>query len=828
MACPTASVATRRQVTVCGAGPLCHSKTGNFRSEKCVVVFVLRNFRYAARGIARAPGFALAPVLTLALGIGANTAVFTLLNAYVLRPLPYGDPDRLAFVWQVQNPARRVTRSATAADFLAWRERKDTVEQIAAFRNVSYNLTGQDAPEAVRGLRVTDAFFRTLQARPALGRDFLPEEFQPGRDRVTILRDALWRGRFAARPDILGRTISLGGNSYTVVGVMPPGFRFPSPDCRLWTPLAFGTDRREMGVAVMVRLKPGVSMRVAGAEFASVSRALEDPATAGNAPWNVTLRTLHDALNHVREASPFLMVLVAAVVFVLLITCANVANLLLARGAARAREIAVRVALGAGRARLIWEMLAESLLLAVAGGAAGIVLGSLAIKGFLAAAPTWMMPLSNVEIDGSVLALTAIVSMLCGIAFGLAPAWQASKPLVAESLKESGRATTVRGGRLRETLVVSEVAAAIVLLIGAGLLLKSFERMQAADMGYRTQDLLTFDLVLSSARYAQPYQKADAMTWIEDRLARLPGVSAAGAQQVVWARPVLVNGRPAPLPGEEVFAAGRAMTPGYLRALGLPLRSGRYFDARDQETAPPVAIVNETMAKRLWPVGSPIGALIRTGGAKPGPWMTVVGVVADERESALGSVPPEILLPHRQEPPTEMNFVVRSHGSLSALGPQIRKTIAEWDRDLPVSGLATMEQALSDRVAPHRTTTSLLSAFAIVALALAVIGVYGVISYAVTQRSRELALRAALGASRRDILRHVVGRGMITTGLGVAIGLAGALGTTRLLTAILYGVTPDDPGTFAVAPILLLIVALAASFIPAWRAAKIDPAAALR
>ena len=789
---------------------------------------VLREIRFAARTLARNPGFAIVPVVALALGIGANTAIFSVLNAYLLQPLPYGDSGRLAMAREVRDAGKRVSRSPNLGEFLEWRERKRSIEDLAAFRYYSLNLTGQEAPELVRGLQVSEGFFRLLRVKPAIGRDFLAEEHQPGRDRVVILSHGLWLGRYAGRPDILGQPIGIGGSSFTVVGVMPPDFRFPGIDTRLWIPMAFGPERREQTVYVILQLKPGVSMQAAGAELGAISCALENPDRTAAAGWDVTMRTLYDVLNHVQEASPSLIVVALAVAFVLLIACANIANLLLARGTARAREMAVRMALGASRGRLIREMLVESVLLALAGGCFGVALGHAGAKAIVAMAPSWVLPVTNIQVDAAVLAYTAAISILSGLVFGLVPAWQGSRPWASETLKEGGRSSVAGRGHLRRALVVFEVAPALVLLISAGLLMKSIARMHQVDLGYRPENLLTMDLVLSPAKYQEPHQRADLITWAQERIGRIPGVVAAGASATVSRLPVLVQGRPAPLPGQEVYVLQSVVTTERFRALGIPLRRGRSFSDRDKEGALRVAIVNETMARRLWNDQDPVGALIRAGGANPGPWLTVVGVIGDERRNALGSTWPEMFIPHRQDPPYSAGFVVRTLGRPTDLAPAIREAIRERDRDQPVSNIQTMEQALADSVAPQRITTYCLGVFAAIAISLAVIGLYGVISYGVAQRTRELGLRAALGASPGDLRREVIGQGVFVTAIGIAIGVAGAMASTRLLSALLFGVSSGDLFIFTCAPLLMIVVAAAASYIPAYRASKVDPIVALR
>ncbi|MCW5981486.1 MAG: ABC transporter permease [Bryobacteraceae bacterium] len=790
---------------------------------------IVRDLQYAARTLARNPAFAIAPVLALALGIGANTAVFSILNAYMLRPLPYPGSGQLAMALDVRDPARNSNRSPNIEEFLEWRDRAQSVEEAFGARSFAFNLSGKDTPELVRAGQVSDAFFRTLNVRPALGREFLPEEYQAGRDRVVVLSHALWRGRFNERPDILGQSIGLGGNPYTVVGVMPPDFRFPDTVTRLWFPMVTGKDRTDQGIYVVLRLKSGIGLPAASAELGAISCRLENPDAANAAGWSVKMRTLHDVLNHVQESGPSLTIVLLAVTFVLLIACANVANLLLARGAARAKEMAVRLALGAGRFRLIRQMLAESVILAAGGGALGLAFGYVALRALLAAAPDWTLPVADIRIDRAVLAYTAVIAVLSGLIFGFVPAWQYSRGRVNDALKEGGRAaTTAVRGRIRRALVVLEVAPAVILLISAGLLIKSVNRIGQVDLGYRSENLLTMDVVLSPANYGELRKRTEFLSWLEERLARIPGVQAAGGAAFLARTPLLVEGRPEPLPGQELYVIQRAATTRYFTSLGVPLQAGRQFSESDGPAAPRVAIVNATMAKRLWPDRDPLGARVRIGGVADIPWMTVVGVVGDERRNALGTTWPEVFVPHAQDTQFAMGFVVRTAGKTGAIAAAIQQAVRERNPDQSVSNIRTMEQALADMVAPQRMTTYMLGVFASVAIALAIIGLYGVISYGVAQRTRELGLRTALGASPRDLVRDVVAQGLKLTFVGTAIGLAGAFGVTRVLSALLFGVSATDPFIFLAAPALMVVVAASASYIPARRAARIDPIVALR
>ena len=797
-----------------------------------------QDLRYGFRMLANSPGFTAVAALTLALGIGANSAIFTLVNAYLLRPLPVAEPGRLVLISEIQ-AAKGFVGSVSFPTYLDWREQNQVFEELAAVRGEDFNLTGTDEPERLYGARVSAGFFRTLGVRPILGRGILSEEDQPGGARVVVLSRGFWQRRFGAQPDILGQALTLDGERFTVVGVAPSDFRISrTAPYELWVPLALEPNRAGRGthfLLVMARLKPGISIARAQADLTAISSRLarQYPENIG---WGAMVENLHARL--MREARPALLVLLAAVGLVLLIACANLANLLVARGAARQKEIAIRTALGAGRLRVVRQMLTESLLLALLGGGLGLLLALWGVNLLNAIIPAGIQPLQAARADATVLGFTLLVSLATGVLFGLAPALNVSKPDLAQTLKEGGRSSSAAGrhGRLRDSLVVSEVALAMVLLAGAGLLIKSFMRLQQVDPGFRSESALTMELSLPQARYLKPQQRAAFYEQLLERIAGLPGVRAAGActqlplsgGETIWG--LTIEGRPEPGPGEVLQAGHRSVSPDYFRAMSIPLRRGRYFTAQDREGAPGVVIINETMANRFWPNQDPIGKRIRLGAGRSGaPWIPIAGVVADVKYSGLDRQPgPEMFLPHLQNPSPRMAIVVRAATEPASLATALRSAVTALDRDQPVANIRTLEKIVSDSVAPRRLTMLLLGIFAALALVLAGVGLYGVISYSVTQRTHELGVRMALGAQPSEVLRLVIGHGMILTMIGVAIGLAGAFALTRFLSSLLFGVTARDPATFLAVALALASVALAACYIPARRATRVDPMVALR
>jgi putative ABC transport system permease protein len=797
---------------------------------------LLQDLRYGLRRLSRSPGFTLVAVGALALGIGANTAIFSVVNAVLLRPLPYPEPEQLVQVYE-SRPRQNMTRvDVSPNEFLAWADEGGSFRQLAAVDFASFNLTGRGEPERVSGALVTASYFPLFGVRPAHGRAFLPEEDQPGRDNVVVLGHELWQQSFGADPAVVGRAVNLDGTACTVVGVMPQGFRLPQ-NAKLARPVAFtAQDRTRAGshfLTVYGRLKPGVTGELAAAELAAVAGRLEQTFAQTNVGHQVMLAPLHEEL--VGDVRPALLLLLGAVGLVLLIACANLANLLLARAAARRKEVAVRAALGASRWRIVRQLLAESVLLSGAGGAAGLLLAVWGVDLLVGLDPAGVQRVGAVSLDAGVFAFTAALSLLTGLLFGLAPALQASKTDFVETLKEGGRSSG--GGparsRLRSALVVAEVALTVVLLVSAGLLTKSFRRLLDVDPGLDPRGVLTLDLSLPDTKYAESHQVAAFYRQLLESVAALPGVEAAGAVSVLPlagsdnSNFVQIEGRP-PLPAGQALRAGRRnVSADYFKALRIPLKGGRGFADADSAEAPRVAVINEAMARAFFAGEDPLGKRLRTGDNNP--WVTVVGVVGDVRHRGLDvDVRPEMFFHAAQTPSREMTLVVRAAGDPLALVGAARERVLAVDRDQPVGNVKTMETWLAESLASRRFAVLLLGLFALVAAALAAVGLYGVVSYTVAQRTHELGLRLALGARPRDVLRLVIRQGMSMTLVGAVVGLVAALAFARLMSGLLFGVAAHDPATFVGVPVLLLAVALLACYVPARRATKVDPMVALR
>ncbi|HEX8145946.1 MAG TPA: ABC transporter permease [Pyrinomonadaceae bacterium] len=804
---------------------------------------LLQDVRYGFRMLLKSPGVTAAAVVSLALGIGANTAIFSVVNSVLLKSLPYVEPDRVVLLWG-DSPAQGNHRNqVSATDVDDWRRENKVFEEVSTFGDWSATFLGGGEPERVPGTQVGEGFFRVMRGTPLLGRVFLPEEQEDGKDNVIVLGHGLWQRRFGGNPDVVGQAVSLGGRPYTVVGVMPEEFRplplsLNNPPGQFYRPVAEAHDETERGsrhLRAIGRLKPGVTLEQAQAEMNVIASRLESAHPDFNTGYGVRLVTLpEDTVGGLRTA---LLMLFGAVVFVLLIACANVGNLLLARSSARQREFALRAALGAGRARILRQLLTESVLLALAGGAAGLLLALWGI-GLVESLGSRVTPLlAGVRVDYGVLAFTGVVSVLAGVAFGLAPALHVSSPDLNETLKAGGRSGDGgRGGRLRSALVVAEMALALVLLAGAGLLVKSVARLRAVDAGFDTANLLTMNLPLPSSRYPNGAAQAAFYERLTRQVEQLPGVEAAAFTSVLPlsgnfdGRSLAVEDQPVPR-GQEVSVDLYVATPGYLRAMRIPLVDGRAFDERDTADRAPVALVSETMARKLWPGQTPLGRRVSFPGTEksPQPWRTVVGVVRDVKQYGLDRDDVmQMYLPEAQYPTSFMTMVVRSKSEPSALLGAVRREVAAADRELAVFGVATMEQLLADSVALRRFAMLLLGVFAGVAVALAGVGIYGVISYTVARRTREIGVRIALGARPRDVLRLVLGRGLGLAAAGIALGLVGGLALTQVISSLLFGVGARDPLTFAAVAALLSLVALVACLTPARRATKVDPMVALR
>ncbi|HEX8775370.1 MAG TPA: ABC transporter permease [Pyrinomonadaceae bacterium] len=793
-----------------------------------------QDLRYGLRMLLKNPGFAVIAVIALALGIGANAAIFSVVNAVLLRSLPYDDPDRLIVLRENKIP-QFPEFSVSPGNFLDWQKQNTVFEKLAAIRGFSYNLVGTGEPERLRGARISAGLFEMLGVKPAQGRTFLAEEDQPGRDSVVILSNSLWQRRFGADPNILGRALTLNASTYTVIGVMPPDFQFPDRETELFTPVAFDAKQAEQHgahyISVVGRLKPGVGLEQAQTEMSAIAARLSQQYPDSNAGWGVSLFRMQEYES--RDIKQALLVLLGAVALVLLIACANVANLLLARATARAREIAIRTALGASRWRVIRQLLTESILLALVGGGLGLLLAVWGMDLLLALAPEDLPRVKNGALDARVLGFTILITLLTGIVFGLVPALQSSRPNLNETLKEGGRGTTGGHHRVRGALVVTEVALAMMLLIGAGLLIRSFYRLQQVDPGFNPKNALAVTVSLPAKKYAEEEQQAAFFTQLIEKVSGLPGVVAVGATQSLpiqgdYVLGFNIQGRPPDAPGEEPSTNYYAVSPDYFKAMGIPLLRGRLFTERDKKDTPRVAIINETMAKKFFPGEDPIGKGINVTNG-PERFREIVGIVADVKQYGLDRpTTAQTYEPYLQTPFSGMTLIVRTEGNPTALNAGVRGQVLSIDKDQPVSRSRTLEEVIAESVAKQRFAMMLLGIFAVVALILAAVGLYGVMSYSVTQRTHEIGIRMALGAQQKDVLKLVVGQGMILALIGVGVGLLASLALTSVMRTLLFGITATDPLTFLAIPLLLAVVALAASLMPARRAMKVDPMIALR
>jgi putative ABC transport system permease protein len=796
-----------------------------------------RDLRYALRMLRMNPGFTAVAVIALALGIGANTAIFSVVDSVLLRPLPFNNPDRLMVIREMKLP-QFPEFSVSPGNFLEWQKQNTVFDRMIALRGSAFNLMEGGEPERLRGTSVTDGFFSMLGVQPQIGRDFLREEDQPDHNHVVILSYGFWQRRYGGDPGVLNRSINLDGESYNVIGVMPSSFSFGGDLTEFWTPMGFTADQAEQRGGHFLRaigqLKPGATVQQARAELSTIAARLGQQYPDSNAGWDTNVTPLLEST--VRSLKPALLVLLGAVGFILLIACANVANLLLSRAAARQKEIGIRAALGASRWRIVRQMLTESLLLSLFGGAAGVVIAIWGMHGLLSLAPKDLPRITEVSIDSRVLVFTFAITLLTGLGFGLVPALQASKVNLNETLKDAGRGSTEGGRRqiIRSSLVVLEIALALLLLVGAGLMVKSFVRLQNVDPGFDPNNALTLKISLPRTKYPEPDQRSAFYQELIEKVSVLPGVEAVGASVVVplsgddYVLGFSIKGRPPYPAGTDPSTNYYSVNADYFKAMGIRLLKGRLFTAHDTKDAPHVAIINETMAKKYFPDEDPIGKFINvTNGDVT--YREIVGIVKDVKHYGLDQEPkPQTYEPFLQKPAPNMTLVVRTGSNAPLLTSAIRNAVLSIDKTQPLSDVKTLDQYVAASIAQQRLSTLLLGIFAAVAMALSAVGIYGVMSYSITQRTHEIGIRRALGASRSNILKLVVGYGMLLTLIGVVIGLAGAFALTRLMTALLFGVSATDFTTFAVISASLVVVALVACLVPARRALKVDPMVALR
>jgi len=785
----------------------------------------VRDVRFSSRAMRRSPGFTTVAIATLALGIGANAAIFTAVDAFLLRPLPFADARRLVFVSPV-NKTKGIDGVTSFPEYLELKRGNRSFDALGAYGTGHENLVGVAEPERIAFSRITATLLEMLGAKPILGRRFLPEEDVPGGRHVALLSEALWHKHFGGRVGVLGMPVQMGSTSYIVVGVLPAEFSLTIQPVDIWVDAgAENVDPNYSFLTVIGRMKPGITLSQAQADMTALNAGM----SAAKDGWELVLSPLRES--YAGDARLGLVILLAAVTIVLLIACANLMNLLLYRAASRRKEMALRTSLGAGRARLVRQMLTECAVLSLAGGAVGLLLAHWGVGAFSAMTPAHLQPLGGFHIDGRVLGFTALVSLLAAFVFGMAPALHISRLDLNSALKDGRQSSAGGRGNPGRWMVACEVALALVLLIGAVLLMRSFGRVLSIDPGFRTDRLLTVETALPDS-FADD-KCVNLYSQLVERVRSLPGVRAAA---VVDTLPIVgiesANGlRLEGVPGNNHRVAGlRVVSPNYFSTMGVPIWKGRGFTADDRGT-PSVAIVNETMAARFWPGQDPIGKVIRIfrGGTGYKIPSVVVGIAANTKYFGLeGREWPEMFVPHAQLAYASLDLVVRTQVPPAAMASAVRRVVRGLDPEAMVAGTRTMDDILSDSVAPRRFTVSLLATFAALALVLAVVGLYGVAAYSVAQRRHEIGIRMALGAQRGSVLRLVLGRGMAATLAGVVIGVVGALALTKLLAGMLFGITPRDPATFAACGLLVAGVALVATWLPARRAARIDPWEALR
>ena len=799
-----------------------------------------QDVRYALRMLRKNPSFTAVAVIALTLGIGADSAIFSVVNSVLLKPLPYPESERLVFL--SERSPQLEGMSIAYPNFTDWREQNDAFENIGVFRRQNFNLTGSGEPERLVGGQVSADMFTALRVSPLHGRLFSNDEDKAGATPVAVLSYGLWQRRFGGDPGIVDQQLTLNGTSFTVIGIMPADFLFPSR-AELWTPVGQasrdpGWESRgnHPGLYGVARLKPGVTVEQSRAEMDRVAAALERQYPDTNTGNRVTVTPALESV--VRDIKPALLILLGAVGVVLLIACANVANLLLARATTRQKEMAIRTALGASRWRIIRQLLTESILLGLTGGALGLLLARWGVQLIVAVSPNSIPRSREIGLDSRVLLFTVAMAILTGIIFGLVPALQSSNPDLNETLKDAGRGSTGRRHILRNALVVTEVAMTMMLLVGAGLMIRSFYRLAQVDPGFNGDHLLTFNILLPRGKYPEDPQRIDFYDRVSEKLRALPGVETVGLSSGLplgnngWQTSFVIDGQPDPEPGKMPLTEAAVATPDYFKAMGIVLLKGRNFSERDSKDTPRVAIIDEEFARRYWPETEPLGQHIRAGGKDPrNPLIEIVGVVRRVKMDGLDhdSERVQSYYPFRQLVNAGMTVVVKtSGGDPMNLATAVRQQVLAVDPDQPVYSLNTMQQLRADSIAPQRLNLILFTCFGLVAVVLAAVGIYGVMSYAVTQRTHEIGIRMALGARPGNVLQMVVRHGMRLTIAGLAIGTGLAWLAAHAMTSLLFGISASDPLTYAVLPLLLAGIALAACLVPARRATKVDPMIALR
>lgn len=801
---------------------------------------MLQDARYGIRMLLKNPGFTIAAVLILTLGIAINTIIFNVVNSVILRPLPYGDPERIMVVWEIGKTMGAVTQPVTSGNFADWKKENKTFEDMAAISPINFTLTGSGESELISSASVSANFFDILKVTPILGRGFQPNEDRPGQDNTVIVGYGLWQRYFGADPGLLGKSLTLNGSKYTVIGIMPPGVNLPGElfkgKVQLWTPLALSGDmnRTMNAYGVIGRLKGGVTVRQSQADMDNLAASLARLFPDTNTGRGVKLIPLNEQV--VGDVRKQLLILLAAVATVLLIVCANVANLLLARATGRKKEIAIRTALGAGRIRIVRQLLTESVILAFLGGGLGLLLAFWGGSALYAVLPSTLSSLKEIKFDFWVLTFTILVSLVTGLIFGVAPALQVSRTNLQDSLQEGGRSagTDSRSQRVRSLLVVSEIALAFALSVSSGLLIMSFIRLQQVDPGFKGDNTLTLRLFLPSSRYPDVPNIWTFFRQLEQGAANISGGWSAGLVSNlplggnINQRAFNIEGRPPARPGEELTADYYSISPTYLQTMGVPLLKGRTFTERDKDDTPAMALINETAAKRFWPHEDPIGKRVMIADGVDMP-REIVGIVGDVKQINLEKGPTaQLYVSYLQKPNRTMTLIVHSNSSASGMPQALRNLVRTMDPDLPVSNLMSMEEILSRSVAARRFNTVLLTIFACLGLVLASVGIYGVTSYSVSQRSHEIGIRIALGAQVKDILTLIIRQGLILSCIGLGIGVVMALALTRWLASLLFEVSSTDPIAYSLIFIVLLVVTLTACYIPARRATKVDPMIVIR